>query len=262
MIEILAIFFSSIAGLWDLKTTEVPDEIPYIMTAIGLCYWFFFSVSTGSMQPFFSSLIIGSVVLLVGIILYAKGKWGGADAWVLAAIFFMVPVYAGQFILTNYIINFFIVSLVYMAFYTVILGAKNHIFGKFYEELKKNVAVVLAVPAAYLAFSMAFIYTTRYFYSMTLLGVTFAFIVLMMLFWVYAKVIEKNLFIKKIKSSELKVGDVLAETNWVGVTEKDVLALRKTKRFITIKDGVRFVPVFPLTLAITLLYGNLLFMIF
>ena len=260
MIEILAVVLASIAGIWDLKTTEVPDDIPYLMTVIGLVYWFFTGVSSGNMQPFFVSLLTGTVVLFIGLALYAKGKWGGADAWILAAIIYMVPVYAGKLILVDYVVNFLIVSLVYMALYTILLGIKHHIFGKFFAELKKNATLVIGIPLAYMGFSLLFVLYTGFASALQLLTATFVFILLMMLFWVYAKVIEKNVFIRRISTNQLKKGDVLFETKWVGITEKELALLRNKKQFVTIKDGVRFVPVFPITLVVTLVWGNLLFL--
>ncbi len=259
MIEILAVLIAGIAGLWDLKTTEVPDDIPYLMTVVGLTYWFVAGASTGNMQPFITSLLMGTAVLFVGLVLYAKGKWGGADAWILAAIFYMVPVYSGEIILAGYIVNFFIVSLVYMVAYTIILGVKHKVFGAFAAELRNNSGFVVAVPLAFLIFSIFLIYAG----VMTLLTpvLMFSFILAMMLFWVYAKVIEKNVFVRKIKTNQLKPGDVLQETRWIGVTEKEIEQFRLKQKYVTIKDGVRFVPVFSITLAVTLVWGNLLFLI-
>ena len=41
MLEILiiAVAGSVLAGLWDLKTTEVPDQLPIGMVVIGIAYW-------------------------------------------------------------------------------------------------------------------------------------------------------------------------------------------------------------------------------
>ena len=162
----------------------------------------------------------------------------------------------------NYLINFFIVSLVYMAVYTIILGAKHHVFGLFIKELKKSALIVVCVPAAYLAFSFGYVFINGYTDSIYMLFWTFLFITAMMLFWVYAKVIEKDVFVRKISTQQLKKGDVLLETKWIGITEDEIAALQKTKRFVTIKDGVRFVPVFAITLVVTMLFGNLLLLFF
>jgi len=43
----------------------------------------------------------------------------------------------------------------------------------------------------------------------------------------------------------------------VGLSDSQVHRLRSSKKYVTIKDGVRFVPVFAITLVVTLLFGNM-----
>jgi len=49
---------------------------------------------------------------------------------------------------------------------------------------------------------------------------------------------------------------------WRGLTEKEVRKIRRTKKYVVIKDGIRFVPVFPITLVISILFGNIFFLFF
>ena len=74
--------------------------------------------------------------------------------------------------------------------------------------------------------------------------------------------LEKHVFKKKIPTSRLRVGDVLDKGNWVGLTARQIKLLRGRKRYVVIKDGMRFVPVFVIALVLTLLFGNVFFMIF
>ena len=74
--------------------------------------------------------------------------------------------------------------------------------------------------------------------------------------------IERRVFKKKIPTGRLSVGDVLENGNWVGLTERQVRKLKREKRYVVIKDGMRFVPVFAIALVLTLLFGNLFFVIF
>ena len=261
MIELIALALAALAGLWDLRTTEVPDDIPYLMTVLGLTYWFVIGTSTGNMQPFLTALIVGSVALVAGLALYAKGKWGGADAWMLAAILYMVPLVGSELTLISYVMNFFIVSLVYLVAYTIVLGARHHIFGRVASELRKQALTVFAVPAVYGLLILFFSVLMRTTIAVHLFVLSFALFLFLAVFWVYSRVIERTIFVRTIPVTKLKPGDVLKETRWVGVTEAEIEALKRTKRTVTIKDGVRFVPVFAITLAVTLIYGNVLLMV-
>ena len=71
-------------------------------------------------------------------------------------------------------------------------------------------------------------------------------------------VIEKNVFTRKISSSKVREGDVLQEMVWRGLTDKEVEKIKQNRKFVTIKEGIRFVPVFPITVVITLVFGNIL----
>jgi Flp pilus assembly protein protease CpaA len=261
-ILILALLFTAAAGLWDLKTTEVPDEIPAIMIVAGISYWLINTGITGEIMPLLLSLAIGTALLVMGLVLYKKGQWGGADAWILAAVGYMIPLYNGEIFILPYIMNFFVVSAAYMVVYATIIGIRNRkVFGYFVKDIKKN-KKTLFLPFAFLAFFGGIsLYLTSLGYSARIMPVVEMFLVLLFLtlFWRYGKIIEEKVFKKKIPTSRLRVGDVLEEMNWIGLSERQVAALKKRKRFVTIKEGVRFVPVFFIALLTTILFGNLLF---
>ncbi|MFC2143222.1 A24 family peptidase [Candidatus Aenigmatarchaeota archaeon] len=262
MIEIFAIIGSALAGAWDLKTTEVPDEVPYIMTFIGIVYWFFIAIITGNFYTLFISLTVGSVILVAGLILYHTGKWGGADAWILAAIAYMVPMMNGKIFMIDYMMNFLIVSIVYMVIYSISLGIKNRVFSVYLTELRKRILSVTLIPIAYgiIAF-IPIILIPGAIRMLPSFLFSFLLIICLVLFWVYTKVIEKHVFTKKISVSKLREGDVLAADIWVGLTASQVKDIQKKKKFVTIKEGIRFVPVFAITLVTTLLWGNLFFVV-
>jgi hypothetical protein len=263
MIElvILAFIGAALGGLWDLKTTEVPDEVPALMITFGLFVLLLRAIFLGEITELFASLAVGTALLAFGLALYKKGQWGGADAWMLAAIGYLIPFYGGRLFMVDYLPNFLIVSAAYMFVYTLALGFLNpSLFRRFPAELgvqKKLVIGILAaflVPIGLLSFALQF--------SLVPLASTFALVVFLAFFLVYAKVIEKYAFKKKIPVSKLRVGDVLEEMLWRGITAEELMAARKKYKFVTIKEGVRFVPVFAITIVVTILFGNLLFGLF
>ena len=120
--------------------------------------------------------------------------------------------------------------------------------------------IVLGAPVIFSVLVSALL-LIRGVFSVIVPALSFVVVLLAMLFWVYAKSVENHVFVRKIPTSKLKAGDVLDDMIWKGLTEEEVMKIRKTKKFVSIKDGVRFVPVFPITLVVTLLLGNMLFMI-
>jgi hypothetical protein len=76
--------------------------------------------------------------------------------------------------------------------------------------------------------------------------------------WKFAKVVEDVGFKRKIPISKLRIGDVMLDSKvWEGITEKELNKIKKSgKRYVIIKEGVRFGPSFPLALIFTLYFGN------
>ncbi len=263
-IILLALVLTALAGLWDLRTTEVPDELLAIMVISGISYWLISASITGGFYPLFVSLAIGTVLLALGLMLYKKGQWGGADAWILAAVGYMIPLYGGALFIVPYIMNFFIVSAIYMIAYSVALGMKNpYVFRIFAGDMKKNRRVLL-IPFVFLAFFLFLNHVTASLgYAARAFPVVEMFVLLLFLtaFWRYGRAIERHVFRKRIPASRLRAGDVLEDMNWVGLTQRQVAVMKSKRKYVTIKEGVRFVPVFFFSLVVTLLWGNVLFMV-
>lgn len=263
MFEALAIGIafvgSTIAGIWDLFTTEVPDEVPALMIVLGIFNWYVYAVAIGDFMPLFISLAVGTLLLVIGLILYKAGHWGGADAWLLAALGYLIPLYNGQVFMPEFIFNFLIIGSVYMTIYALALGIKNRsVFSYFLKDLKEN-SKMLTITIIASLFSVSVFYMYSHMLEPTLK--ILALMIFLVFFWRYAVIVENRVFKKKIKSSQLKAGDVLVDMLWRGLTDAEVAKIRRTKKYVVIKDGVRFVPAFPISLLATLLLGNLMFYI-
>lgn len=258
MIEILvliAVIGSVIAGIWDLLTTEVPDELPALMISIAVLGWFLQSIFSNDFSGLFLSLSFGTALLLVGLLLYWASQWGAADAWILAAIGYLMPVYNGRLFMPDFIPNFLVVSTAYMVLYALVIGVlSRNMFYFFMKEFRENIKYVVAAIAGFSVFAYALVPYAAAIYAVV-------FVSAMVLFWVYGKAVEKHAFRKKIPSAKLKPGDVLEGMRWRGLTEEEIAGIRRKHKFVVIKEGVRFVLVFPITLIVTLLYGNILFLI-
>lgn len=233
------------AGIYDLKTSDVFEEVPTLLISFGLFYWFIFSLIYKNFTYFFNSVLVGLLFLSFGLLLYKAKVWGDGDAWILGGIGFLVPYLPNTFLIypLSFLFNLLIIGGVYSLFYILVYGALNkEVRKKFILEFKKHSAI-------YLGFLFTCVFMSVYLPFMFLIG-------LLPLIYIYAKVIEKGMK-KKIKTSELKEGDVLAKGNIIGLKKEEIEKLRKEKKFVEIQDGVRFTIVFPLTLLFLYFFGGL-----
>lgn len=259
-----------LAGYWDLRYTEFPDWLPYSIIVLALVVRGVFAFLENDLWIIGNSLIVGAVFLGLGLILYFLKQWGDGDAWLLGTLGFLFPDTSGfavraamPFPLTL-LFNFLFISLVYLIFYSVFLGLKRRDVNKVYlNYLKGQSRIFVFLIALFFVFSWGFAF---YMYStlsvpsgaltpMIMFPFLLAFI---LLFTSYAKVVEENLFKKKISVKDLKEGDVILKGRWKGLTEREIKELRREKRYVWVKEGVRFAPVFLFAMLISLFYGDLI----
>ena len=273
---IVAFSGSILASAWDLKTTEIPDEIPYLMILIGLTLHSVEALIVWNYQPLLKSLLVGLGFLGFGFLMYYAGQWGGGDAKLLAAIGFLLPNlpknFSPKLILPfplSYLFNVFLVGAAYMLLYAFILALiKRKILKRFFEDIKASsklltfgsiflFALFLLLNwflSAYFKVRFELLFSLKYsFLPMVLTLAVF-------LLWKFAKAVEEVGFKKRIPVSKLKVGDVLEESKlWEGITEKELKKIKKSgRKYVVIKEGVRFAPAFPLALIFTLWFGDYL----
>ncbi len=259
-----------LAGYWDLRYTEFPDWLPYSIIVLSLIVRGIFAFIENDLWIIGNSIFVGVVFLALGLLLYFSKQWGDGDAWLLGALGFLFPNTSG-FVINSVmpfpltlLFNFLFISLVYLIVYSIFLGLKRRDVNKIYlNYLKGQSKIVFPLIALFFVFSWGFAF---YVYSSLSVPVNFLTTILLfpflltfvLLFTSYAKVVEENLFKKKINVNELKVGDVIMKGKWKGLTEKDIRELKGTKRYVWIKEGVRFAPVFLFAMLISLFYGDLI----
>jgi len=274
MLEIIlflvAFVGSTVAAFYDLKTTEIPDKIPYVMIAIGIIGNIVASYLAWSYWPFVYSMIAGLGFLGFGFIMYYLGQWGGGDAKILSGIGFLLPTYQSAKLTLPFSIGFFfnvfLVGAVYMIIYAFVLSFINRkIWTVFFKDLKANARMILIYNSALVAsiILMGLLFA-RYFEFLPLTAFTVLVVTIglasagLYILWKFVKVVENVGFKKKIPVSKLRVGDVPDYYKiWEGVTEKEIRKIKKSgKKYILIKEGVRFAPAFPIALIFTLVFGD------
>lgn len=264
---------SSIAAIWDLKTTEIPDSIPYIMMAVALITYGVQSYIESNYWIILNSLIVGLSLLGFGFLMYYSSQWGGGDAKLLSAIGFLLPAAPSGFsnllfpFPLSFLFNLFLVGAMYMLAYALILAMMNkRIIERFVSDVKSSSNIfVLGSVTLFVAFILLNLFVANIFSVqptaefllnssiLPLVATIFIFFI-----WKFAKAVEEVGFKKKIPISELKVGDVPAYFKlWEGITEKELKKIKQSgKKFVVVKEGVRFAPSFVFALIFTLFAGD------
>ena len=274
IILLLVAFIGSIlSSYFDLKTTEIPDEIPYVMMGIGIVGNLIKSYLVWSYWPFLFSVIIGLGFLGFGFIMYFTGQWGGGDAKLLSGIGFLLPSLPPEINVRlffpfplSFFFNVFLVGAGYIILYALAMSIKHKkIWFVFFKDLRANVKTIALFSSALILFFTVFgIILVRYYpILMTKDAILFTVIVSisfisLFILWKFVKAVENVGFKKKIPISELKVGDVPMDYKvWDGITEKELKRIKKSgKKYVWIKEGVRFAPTFPLALIFTIVFGD------
>jgi len=265
---------SVLAGLIDLKTTEIPDEIPLTMAVIAIVGFAVKSFLVWSYWPVLTSIIVGLGFLGFGLFMYYTGQWGGADATMLSAIGFLVPQLPQGITIeimfpfaVSFFFNVFLVGTLYMAIYSVILAFKDRkIWDAFVDDMKVNSALIFSVVAA--AMFLILFMTSTIQQEMLKINISLITWVLgLLVFWRFARVVENVGFRKRISTKKLREGDMLGEDVKIGskvfgskliegLTKEQVKLIKKNRKHVTIKDGIRFAMAFPLALLFTIYFGD------
>ena len=262
MLISICLFSSTLASYYDLKTTEVPDKIFYLTIFLSLPFLLFKIFALHE----FSFLFYGILFSFFGFLLYKVGQWGGADATLFGIFGFLLPekMFGFQIFPTqiNFIINFFFVGSLYLIIYSFILLYKSGNFSRSLKEVKKvrklifGFSLLTFIPSFLLSFFLLKDLIFSFFSALTIS----AFYIILFSLYKILRFIEKKIFIRKIPVSKLKVGDMLLKRReLVGITKDEIKKIKKSgKKFVWIKEGVRFVPVFPISLLLTLFFNNLI----
>ena len=264
-----------LAGYLDLKTTEFPDWLPYSIILAALITRSLFAFFTNDFSIITNSLIFGLGFLGFGLLLYFLKQWGDGDAWLLGALGFLFPDQAGiqayqalSFAIYPFpvvqIFNFFFIAFIYLVLYSVAIGLRKPAVMKgFSRELRKNSKGIISVIFGFtLLITLLSIYI---YYSLGIPLIALNYLLIfpfafagIIIFIHYGRFVEQKVFKKKISVKSLRVGDVPAGEKWRVLTSKEISQLKKKGGTIWIKEGVRFAPVFLITMLITLFYGNLM----
>lgn len=268
-----ALIGSALASFFDLRTTEIPDEIPYAMMGIGILVHLIQAILVWNSWPFINSLIFGLGFLGFGFLLYFLGQWGGGDAKILSGIGFLLPRTPQEMTVKLYfpfplsfLFNLFFIGAFYMILYALVMSfIDRKIWLGFLKGLKADAKILVALNFILFFLSMSLGIVSMKYYNLLNFEEVMSFSLLLLsmslglsLLWKFVKAVEEIGFKKRIPISKLKVGDVPVYYKiWEGITEKELRRIKQSgKKYIWIKEGVRFAPAFPLALLFTFFLGD------
>ncbi len=275
---IIALVALAYAGLYDLKTTDIPDISPYTMAIAGVIINGIHSYVTGNYSYILWSLGLGLGFFGFGFLLYYTKQWGGGDAKLLSGLGFILPTAPVQLnSLVPYplvlLMNIFLVGAVYSIFYALVASLRTPGFvSTLVDDIKSNkgrmsIFFVIIVSAMFLfSVLMAFFTNKIHLLSEVLLMQSFLIpgIIFLLILWRFIKIVDTQVFKKEISTKDLKEGDVLVDDVKVGkkklkagliegLTKEQVKLIKKHHKKIRVLDAIRFGPVFFLALVVTLL---------
>ncbi|MFH7880647.1 MAG: prepilin peptidase [Candidatus Aenigmatarchaeota archaeon] len=265
LISLIILFLGLVyASYYDLKTTEIPDLFAYIFLALALFLFFFYGY-LNNFNNFLNNFFISLTISLIGFLMYFFGQWGLGDSFLLAAssfyLFFKIPKSFLIYSQLDFFTNVIIVGAFYIPIYMLPKflrdkKAKNFFILSVKKNFVKNIFLIIITLIVFL--SISFLFFNQFLIKPAIFILTFSLFLTLLLF--YLKSCEKIL-IKKILVKNLKPGDVLLESKrWDGIDKECIERIKRSgKKYVYIKNGVAFSPVFLISLVITLLYGNLYF---
>ncbi len=256
----IALLGGAICGAYDLKTSNMLDPVAWAMIATGIGLHTYESYITGNWFILQWTLFVTGMFFIFSLFMYYRGYWGGGDGEMLIAYGSLLPFgvnYSMSFPLLLFL-NIFLVGGVYSLIYSFALVVKDK---KSFRKLKKELS---KYEKYFFGFAGAFIGAVVL-SMLNILAAPLLFAIALFFLYPpivkYSEFVEKHLFKKRIRTGELKEDDVLGEdipelgmkAKLVrGLSKEEVRKIRKVRKYVVIKEGVRFIPVFPIALILSL----------
>jgi len=272
----VALVLSLIASFTDIKTREVPNSISFGLIGAMLVFRVMQALDSGVYTALWTSLAVGGGFLALGLAFFYAQQWGGADLKLLTAYGLGFGVLWPEFTPTHVamwpffmtlLMNFFMVSVFYSVIYAIGMASQEPKVMRGFKaslhryELLFGGLLIIGLLSIGLVYSFLF------------------FLVLIPTLWFLTKFLKqvedycmhKITPVSKLVEFDIPRKDIMyrgkvlvARKDPNGMTLENVAEIRKLakqgkipKKF-SVRWGVPLIPVFPITLVVTLFYGDLL----
>lgn len=257
----LTIFLIALALIWlifaiasDLRTREIPNWLNFSLIIFALGARLFYSVFNDLDFSFFIQGVFGfAVFFLIANLLYFGRFFAGGDAKLMMALGPILSFGAGFLPNLNLFLVFLFVFLLVGAIYGLIIvfGLSIKKFHKIKREFLKQVKLNKKIIIIFLVLGIILMISGYLYASLFVLGIWISLTPYLM---IYAKTIDESCMVEKIQTSQLTEGDWLykdvkvgkdtIKQKWEGLSRKEIRLIRKNNKFVMIKRGIQFSPVF------------------
>jgi len=278
MIEEILILLALLLGtIADMKTREIPDTLSFSLVGIGFLIASISSLFYTSFSPLINAAAGFVAGIILGLLFYFTGMWGGGDAKIIMGIgavmglgVFSIGTNLPLFIV--FIVNTFLVGAIYGACWMTMLGVKHYnSFKKEFsvtmnsEKIKRTrlllfiflgiIILISLVAPIYIGFKIATV----------LVSIVF---VLFFYLSLIIKSIEKSVLFADIPVNKLTEGDwiidkiklkngKLYKPSKTGISLEDIALLKKNNiKFARVKEGIPFLPSFLIAYIVTIIFQN------
>ena len=259
---VLALIFIIFATIQDLRKREVADWISFSLIVFALGFRLFYSLFNDNFSFFYQGLIGLGIFFVLGILFYYTHLFAGGDAKLMIALGTILPISNSFFENLNIFITFLLIFLFFGAIYgvswSIVLSLRNFDRFKidFFKRLNHNKKFSYILMAVGIIF-MLFGFLQELLFFMGILFFIIPFI------YIYAKSVDETCMIKKVNSKDLTEGDWLyqdlnvgkkkLEAKWDGLSKEEIKLIQKNHKFVLIRQGIPFVPVFLFSFLILIL---------
>lgn len=252
---ILGLIWIISAVLQDIKRREVDNIWNFSLIFFALAYRAFLSIFLWDYRFFVTGLIGFGFFYIIANLFYFSKMFAGGDAKLLMALGPVLPLSLSWLvnlkIFGAFIILFLIAGSIYALIYSLTLVLINirafaKEFDKQYHRYKRFFWLPIILALLWTIFVLIIGEKTFIFISII--------IVLSPLLFIFSKAVEESCMIKKIQANQVTEGDWLykdilvsgkkIKSTWEGISKKELLKIRKSKKPVLIKQGIPFTPSF------------------
>lgn len=271
----LALIWMTFAVVQDLKKREIANWVNFSLIIFAIGFRFFYSLFNGAEDGtgfsfFFQGLIGLGIFFILGNLLYYCRMFAGGDAKLLFALGAILPFSYSFLVNLNIFILFLILFLFSGAFYGLFVSGFlifSH-FEKFKKEFvnqfKQNKTIFILSLFLALFFIILGISPNETLFGSDTFMIYFGILIFILpYFYLSAKSIDEVCMIKKISPKNLTEGDWLykdvrlgnkvIKKSWNGLTKEEIKLLKK-KRYVLVRQGIPFSPVFLISFLILIYF--------
>jgi len=276
-------FFALLIGSYtDIKTREVPDWVNFGLIGTGFGINLLFSIILFKIDFILASIIGFAIFFAIAWLMFYFGQWGGGDSKMLMGLGALIGIdfLSKSYFLVHFLTNVMLIGALYGLLWSIFMIFKNK--NKFMNNFKKslkNKKIILAKRIIFILFIvlvLVSIFTPDRFIKLMFFYLAVVSILTFYL-WIIIKAVENSCMLKYVKPQQLTEGDWIAKDVKIGgkyITGPKDLGIEKKKikilielykkrkvKNILIKEGIPFVPSFFIAYIVTLIFGNLVFLI-